>query len=168
MQGLTYLKFFDLFNEENKHSAMTRFLDTIHHDKLIGRLESDLGIIDNALAWFKSYLSDRFQRVSVNGSLSDQFPLKQGVPQGSCLGPLLFTIYTRKLFQIVERHLPQVHCYADDTQLYVSFSPNRSADADFAIKSMTDCIIDIRSYDKTEFFALRRIPAQRPEPEEAP
>ena len=54
--------------------------DAIHHDKLIGRLESDLGIIDNALAWFKSYLSDRFQRVSVNGNLSDQFPLKQGVP----------------------------------------------------------------------------------------
>ena len=79
----------------------------------------------------------RFQRVSVNGSLSDHFPLKQGVPQGSCLGPLLFTIYTRKLFEIVERHLPQVHCYAEDTQLYVSFSPNRSADADFAIKSMT-------------------------------
>ena len=90
--------------------------DTIHHDKLIGRLESDLGITDNALAWFKSYLSDRFQCGSVNGSLSDQFPLKQGVPQGSCLGPVLFTIYTRKLFQIFERHLPQVHCYADDTQ----------------------------------------------------
>ena len=101
--------------------------DTIHHDN------SDLEITDSALAWFKSDLSDRFQSVSVNGSLSDQFPLKQGVPQGSCLGPLLFTIYTRKLFQIVERHLPQVHCYADDTQLYVSFSPNRSADADFVI-----------------------------------
>lgn len=120
--------------------------DTIHHDKLIGRLESDLGISDNALAWFKSYLSDRTQRVSVKGSLSDQFPLKQGVPQGSCLGPVLFTIYTRKLFQIVECHLPQVHCYADDTQLYVSFSPNRPVDADFAIKSMTDCISDIRSW----------------------
>ena len=103
--------------------------DTIHHDKLIGRLESDLRITDNALAWFKSYLSDWFQRVSVNGSLSDQFPLKQG----SCLGPLRFTIYTRKLFQIVERHLPQVHFYADDTQLYVPFSPNRSANVDFAI-----------------------------------
>ena len=49
--------------------------DTMHHDKLIGHLESDFGVTDNALAWFQSYLSDRFQRVSVNGSLSDQFPL---------------------------------------------------------------------------------------------
>ena len=64
--------------------------DTIYHDKLIGRLESDLGITDNALAWFKSYLSDHFQRVSVNGSLSDQFPLKQGVPHHPPPPPLAF------------------------------------------------------------------------------
>ena len=43
--------------------------DTTHHDKLFGRLESDLRITDNALVCFKSYLSDRFQQVSVNGSL---------------------------------------------------------------------------------------------------
>ena len=54
--------------------------DVIHHDKLIGRLGSEVGITDNALSWFKSYLSDWFQRVSVNGSLHDQFTLKQGVP----------------------------------------------------------------------------------------
>ena len=136
--------------------------DTIHHDKLIQRLESDCGVTDNALSWFRSYLSDRFQRVSVNGGLSKKFPLCQGVLQGSCLGPLLFIIYTRKLF--VKRHLPQVHCYADDTQLYVSFSPNQSAEADAALKSMTDCISDVRSWmisdnlmlndDKTEFLIL--------------
>ena len=88
----------------------------------------------------------------------------QGVPQGSCLGPLLFIIYTRKLFDIAERHLPQVHCFADDTQLYVSFSPNQTAEADAALKSMTDCIRDVRSWmisvnlmlndDKTEFLIL--------------
>ena len=138
--------------------------DTIHHDKLIQRLESDCGVAGNALSWFKSYLSDRFQRVSVNGGLSKEFPLCQGVPQGSCLGPLLFIIYTRKLFDIVERHLPQVHCYADDTQLYVSFRPNQSAEADAALKSMTDCISDVRGWmisdnlmlndDKTEFLIL--------------
>ena len=65
---------------DEQHVTLLVLLDlsaafyTIHHDKLIGSLESDLGITDNELAWFKSYLSDRFQR-----SLSDQFPLKQGV-----------------------------------------------------------------------------------------
>ena len=48
--------------------------DTIHHYKLIQRLESDCGVTDNPLAWFRSYLSDWFQRVSVNGGLSKNFP----------------------------------------------------------------------------------------------
>ena len=65
--------------------------DTIHHDKLIQRLESDCGVTGNVLFWFRSYLSDRYQPVSVNdGGLSQAFP-GQGVPQESCLGPLLFT-----------------------------------------------------------------------------
>ena len=78
-------------------------------------------------------------------------------------GPLACHYLHAHLFQIVERHLPQVHCYADDTQLYVS-CPNRSADADFAIKSMSDCMIDIRSWvisdnlmlndDRTEFLII--------------
>ena len=58
----------------------------------------------------------------------------------------LQTIYTRKLFDIVERHPPQVHCYTDDTQLCVASSPNQSAAADAAVKSMTDCISDVRRW----------------------
>ena len=53
-----------------------------------------------ALEWFASYLADRTQRVTVNNGLSSAFPLRQGVPPGSCLGPLLFTVYTSKLFEI--------------------------------------------------------------------
>ena len=64
----------------------------------------------------------------------------------------------------MECHLAQVHCCADDTQLYVSLSPNQSAEADAALKSMTDCISDVKSWmisdnlmlndDKTEFVIL--------------
>ena len=88
------------------------------------KMKLRLGVDGKALEWFASYLADRTQRVTVNDGLSSAFPLRQGVPQGSCLGPLLFTVYTSKLFDIVSKHLPSVHCYADDTQLYLAFSPH--------------------------------------------
>ena len=99
--------------------------DTVRYDFLLDRLRTAIGVSGKALEWFTSYLSGRSQQVAVNGGLPSSFPLKQGVPQGSCLGPVLFTIYTSKMFEIVEKHLPSVHCYADDTQLYVAFSPNK-------------------------------------------
>ena len=66
-----------------------------------------------------------------------------GVPQGSCLGPLLFTIYASKLFDVIKVHLPTVHCYADDTQLYVSFSPNISTRQFEAVTAIQHCVDDI-------------------------
>ena len=92
--------------------------------------------------WFKSYLAGRTQQVSVNGTLSDRFNLTCGVPQGSCLGPLLFTIYVSSLSDIVKSHLPSVHTYADDTQLYISFNPvdnTSQADAVIAIENYSRC-----------------------------
>ena len=93
--------------------------DTVDHEVLLTRLRSSFGIRGTALRWFASYLSNRWQRVSFNQEVSERFDLTCGVPQGSCLGPLLFTIYASKIFEIIKEYLPQAHAYADDTQLYL-------------------------------------------------
>ena len=88
--------------------------DTIDH--ATRRLKTSFGIEGKALEWFLSYLSNRSQRVVFGDGLSDGLHLPCGVPQGSCLGPLLFTMYASKLFQVIKEHLPSAH--ADDSQLY--------------------------------------------------
>ena len=92
------------------------------------------------------------------------FQMKYGVPQGSCLGPLLFVIYTSKLFKIIEHHLPDVHTYADDTQLYIYFNTASSIEQSTAIEAMQNCITDIKQWmlqdrlklndGKTEFIII--------------
>ena len=81
-------------------------------------LENRLGVKKKALSWIKSYLSDRTQRVFVNGVFSDYIKLKVGVPQGSVLGPLLFSIYLIPLRDILNEFDVDYHIYADDSTLY--------------------------------------------------
>ncbi|CAB4021220.1 Hypothetical predicted protein [Paramuricea clavata] len=69
--------------------------DTIDHDIMINLLENDFGITDQALSWLKSFLSGRKQRVVIGQQQSEDFDLISGVPQGSCLGPILFIIPNR-------------------------------------------------------------------------
>ena len=102
--------------------------DTVDHAILLKRLTTDFGIGGKPLEWFSSYLSGRSQRVLFEGATSDSFDLRFGVPQGSCLGSLLFVVYASKLFEIVQDHLPNAHCFVDDTQLYLSFDPNGPID----------------------------------------
>ena len=103
--------------------------DTVmYHAILLKRLTTDFGIGRKALEWFSSYLSERSRRVLFEGTTSDSYDLRFGVPQGSFLGLLLFAVYASKLFEIVQDHLPNVLCFADDTQLYLSFDPNSPTD----------------------------------------
>ncbi|KAL9958025.1 hypothetical protein ACROYT_G034986 [Oculina patagonica] len=120
--------------------------DTVYHEILLRRLTMSFGIRGKALAWFSSYLSGRSQRILFDGVTSDNFDLRFGVPQGSCLGPLLFVVYASKLFEIVQAHLPDAHCFADDTQLYLSFNPNSPTDQSEAVCTMERCISDLRKW----------------------
>ena len=72
------------------------------------------------LAWIRSFLTDRTQRVCFGGRLSAEIALIFGVPQGSVLGPLLFLLYTAELFDIIASLGLTGHSYADDTQVYIS------------------------------------------------
>ena len=136
--------------------------DTIDHDTLLSCLSSRFGFDGSALKWFRSYLQDRFQSVKIGSSLSNLFKLKFEVPQGSVLGPLLFSLYTTPLSQVIRKYTGvRYHFYADDTQLFIHLSPDDSLKSFDRLKS---CLNDIQVWmsenklklnpDKTEFIVF--------------
>jgi len=83
------------------------------------RLQSDFSIDGKALPSIQSYPSDRHSFVQVGRSAACQQPCIAGVPQGSVLGPLLFTAYISPIGRVVRGFGVNHHTYADDTQLYI-------------------------------------------------
>jgi hypothetical protein len=94
--------------------------DTIEHDILVDRLRTVFGVSGAALEWIRTYLSGRKQYVMAGGERSSLSECDFGVPQGSVLGPFLFSIYVSPIVDIITAHGVQFHQYADDTQLYIT------------------------------------------------
>lgn len=102
---------------------VSKAFDSIRHDFLLQKLQM-LVVSSQSLDWFHSYLVGRRQRVRIQDAISDAPPLKYGVPQGSLLGPVLFTIYVNVLLSVPS--YCKSACYIDDSKLYLSFSSSDS------------------------------------------
>ena len=126
--------------------------DTIDHGILLSRLNSLYGISGDALDWFKSYLSNRVQRVIIGDTVSECKGLNFGVPQGSVLGPKIYCMYTKPISDIIAGHGLSHHCYADDTQLYIAIE--HSANLHSELLRMERCVADIRNWMRHNMLKL--------------
>ena len=135
--------------------------DTIDHTILLRRLGDWFEMSEKALDWFKSYLTGRNQRIKLGNCLSSRSDLSFGFPQGSVLGSLFFTLYTTPISSLISGHASPHHLYADDSQLYISFS---SGNSPAALNGLQSCLASVQSWistnklklnpDKTEFLLI--------------
>lgn len=115
------------------HLDLSKAFDKVSHDLLLTKLHRH-GISGTALRWFEGYLSNRQQRVVLEGTFSDWLPVTSGVPQGSILRPLLFLVFANKMPSYVQ-HGSSLALFADDSKLYrplgsVSSSASLQSDLD--------------------------------------
>ena len=99
--------------------------DTVEHNILLQRMSNIFGIKGKALDWFKSYQTE---------FVNDVHNVMCGVPQGSVLGPISYLQYTYRLGDILQCHNMPFHFYADDSQLFITFTYNDDSDQDRAVQ----------------------------------
>ena len=118
--------------------------DTVDHQLLLKILRNEIGLRGTVLSWFKSFITGRSQRVRINNITSEEILIKFGVPQGSVLGPVLFNIYIRSIYLYVQKLGFNIHGYADDHQILISFKP--SSQSLVLVYEIQKCIEKIRAW----------------------
>lgn len=124
--------------------------DTVDHKILLDRLRHVFGISGQVLQWLRSYLSERSQRIFHINVLSASRAVRHGVPQGSVLGPLLFSVYLAPLGQIMRFFGINFHCYADDLQLYLPLLLETGSD----LAKLKACLTAVKSWLSANFLLL--------------
>ena len=125
--------------------------DTIDHPILVHRLHTDFGYTDTVLQWFSSYLTDRTHYDSLSNYCSAFTTVHSGVPQGSVLDPMHFTMYIKPLSAIIYSHSIIHHSFADDIQLQMSAPPYRISEL---LHSMQSCISDVKAWATANMLKL--------------
>ena len=148
----------DLFLSLNKGNisvlALIDFssaLDTIDHPILVHCLHTDFGFTDTVQQWFSSYLTNRTHYISLSNHCSVFAPVHSCVPQGSVLGPILFTMYIKPLSAIIDSHSIIHHSFADDLQLQMSAPPDRISEL---LHSIQPCISDVKAWATANMLKL--------------
>ncbi len=130
---------------------MTAAFDTLDHAILIERLRDYVGIKGVALKWSSSYLQDRTCLVKIGNHVSSSASITWGVPQGSILGPTLFSLYMLPLGTIFRQYNINYHMYADDLQLYFPLE----SDGHTSFVNFHKCLTEVNFFklneDKSEF-----------------
>ena len=125
--------------------------DTVPHSILLHRLEHKYGVKGTCLDWFTSYLQGRSAVVKIGESQSCEVEVSIGVPQGSILGPLLFILFTKDLEKIAARNNVRIHLYADDSQLYASFTDDNWVQCEGQLRK---CFADVERWMASSFLKL--------------
>ena len=125
--------------------------DTIDHSILGHRLHADFGYTDAVLQWFASYLTDHTHYVSLCNHCSAFAPVHSGVPQGSVLGPMHFTMYIKPLPVIIDSHSIIHRSITDDIQLQMSDPPGKISEL---LPYIQSCISDVYSLASANMLRL--------------
>ena len=117
--------------------------DTVDIPTVIDILHDEFGIKDTPLKWVESYLTQRSVKVIIDNSFSDTEHLKFGVPQGSCAGPVIFTMYIAALKNIGKKYNLELYGYADDHKIAFRIQVGDLENEATVIKQLDECLLDI-------------------------